>query len=103
MLKRGPSPLVISGRIMKAEFFTNSILRNVLLPFVQESFPNGHRFQQDDTKHTSKPPKEFIAGNDVNWWREWSSESPDQNLIEMVWKHMESYIGVQGPRTKVEH
>jgi hypothetical protein len=21
----------------------------------------------------------------------------------MVWKHMESYIGVQGPRTKVEH
>ena len=40
---------------MKKEFYVEAILRNTLLPFVQEFFPDGYRFQQDkDPKHKSK-------------------------------------------------
>ena len=40
---------------MKKEFYVQSILKDTLLPFVAETFPDGHRFQQDnDPKHKSR-------------------------------------------------
>ena len=45
---------------------------------------------------TSKRAKQFMEGNRINWWKEWPSESPDLNPIDMVWKQMKSYVGAEG-------
>jgi transposase len=74
---------------MEKEFFTNCILRDNLLPYIQVKFPDVHRLQQDnDPKHRSKMAKDFMRDNNINWWDVWPSESPDLNPIEMVWNQM---------------
>ena len=53
--KRGPTKLIIFEGIMDAEFYVSEILLNGLLPFIRDTFPDSHRFQQDnDPKHTSR-------------------------------------------------
>ena len=53
--KRGATKILIFTGIMRKEFFVESILKDTLLPFVAETFPDGHRFQQDnDPKHKSR-------------------------------------------------
>ena len=53
--KRGPTMLLIFEGVMKANFYVTQILTNGLLPFIRETFPDGHRFQQDNNpKHTSR-------------------------------------------------
>lgn len=52
--KRGPTNIAIFTGIMRKEFYVDEILQNLLLPFLQKVFPDNHRFQQDDPKHTSK-------------------------------------------------
>lgn len=53
--KRGATKIVIFTGIMKKEFYVESILKDTLLLFVAETFPDGYRFQQDnDPKHKSK-------------------------------------------------
>lgn len=72
--RRGPTPVIMLEGIMKATFFTTEILQNTLLPFIQTTFPDGHRFQQDnDPKHTSKMAKDFLTQNNINWWNSWPS------------------------------
>lgn len=53
--KRGGSEVLIFTGIMKKEFYVTEILEGTLLPFIRETFPDGHRFQQDnDPKHKSE-------------------------------------------------
>ena len=53
--KRGATKILIFTGIMKKEFYVQSIIKDTLLPFVTETFPDGHRFQQDnDPKHKSR-------------------------------------------------
>lgn len=53
--KRGATSIVLFTGIMRSEFYVESILRDTLLPFVNQTFPDGYRFQQDnDPKHKSK-------------------------------------------------
>lgn len=101
--RKGPSKITIFQDIMESNFFTNSILRDNLLPFIQRKFPHSHRFQQDnDPKHRSAMAKNFMNANNINWWNSWPSESPDLNPIEMVSNQMKRHIARIEPRTHDE-
>ena len=88
---------------MESTFFTEDLLSKSLMPFIRETFPDGHRFQQDnDPKHTSKLTQKFIDDNNINWWKT-PPESPDMNPIELVWHEMKHYLRKHvKPKTKEE-
>ena len=72
--KRGASPVFIFDGIMTGEFFTNAILKDEALPFINRKFADHHRFQMDnDPKHRSRVSKDFMAANGINWWNDWPS------------------------------
>jgi hypothetical protein len=49
----GGTKIVVFNGIMDAEGYMN-ILRESLLPFIRQMYPEGHRLMQDiDPKHTS--------------------------------------------------
>ena len=97
--RRGAMNPVIFEGIMDAEFFTNEILENNVVPFVRQAFPESHRFMQDkDPKHTSKRARECMENNNINWWK-FPAESCDLNPIEMVWAQLKSYVARAGPTT----
>ena len=55
---RGASNILIFTGIVKKEFYVKSILQDTFLPFVNTTFPDGYRFQQDnDPKRKSKTLK----------------------------------------------
>lgn len=90
--KRGATGCQIFEGIMKAPFYTQSILGEKLLPFIRQVYPNSHRFQQDnDPKHTSRLAQQFMEENGINWWRT-PPESPDLNPIEKLWKELKDYV-----------
>lgn len=79
------------------------ILRETLLPFIQQVYPTGHRLMQDnDPKHTSLYARDFLEDNNVNWWKT-PAESPDMNPIENLWHELKEFIRREvKPKTKDE-
>ena len=76
---------------MNKEFYVQ-ILETSLLPFLQSTYPDGHRFMQDnDPKHVSRYARMWMAENGVVWWKT-PPESPDLNPIENIWHEMKEYI-----------
>ena len=68
------------------------ILSVSLVPFLQKSYPNGHRLYQDnDPNHTSRFIQAFFDQNGINWWRS-PPESPDLNPIKKVWDSMKNFL-----------
>jgi len=101
--KRGPTKLIVFEGIMDAQFYVAEILSNGLLPFIQEKFPDDHRFQQDnDPKHTSRLASSFMTENGINWWKT-PPESPDLNPIELLWHELKHFLRtIVKPRSKEE-
>ena len=99
--KRGATKVLMFVGIMDSEFYTQEILDKTLLLFIRASFPDGHRFQQDnDPKHTSRMAKTFMETNGINWW-ETPAESPDLNPIEMLWHELKHFLRTEvKPTTK---
>ena len=72
--RRGATPIFIFEGIMDSCFYTSNILGNVLVPFIQGTYPDSHRFCQDnDPKHKSKFTQKYMKDNGINWWNVWPS------------------------------
>ena len=99
---RGSTGVCIFEGILNAEGYVG-ILEDMLLPFLRNVYPDGHRFMQDnDPKHTSKRALAFFEENGVNWWRT-PPESPDLNPIENFWHELKEFLRREiKPRTKEE-
>ena len=68
------------------------ILEKTLLPFIQEVYPDSHRFMaENDPKHNSNDAKVFLINNSINWWRT-PAESPELNLIDNIWHELKEYL-----------
>ena len=98
--KRGRTAICVFEGIMDRFVFTD-ILDRTLVPFIEEVYPDHHRFMQDnDPKHTSVHAKEFIAEKNINWWKT-PAESPDLNPIENMWHELKEFIRCEiKPTTK---
>lgn len=71
---------------MDSEFYTNIILRDTLVPFIEMTFGPNHRFQQDnDPKHTSRHAKEFMEDHGINWLNVWPAGKSFFFLNELNW------------------
>jgi hypothetical protein len=101
--KKGATKLLLFNGIMKSEFYQENILSLGLKPFIEDRYPDEHRFMQDnDPKHTSRSTKQFMEDNGISWWPT-PAESPDLNPIEMLWHEMKVFISkTVKPKTKDE-
>ena len=78
--------------------FYVSILKSQLLSAVQNMYNKNWRLQQDnDPKHTPKVAQEFIARNRIKIV-DWSTNSPDLNLVENVWKIVKDKVEIRMPK-----
>ena len=68
------------------------ILDVALVPFIQQQYPEGHSFQEDnDLKCTSRWAQTYFEQEGMNWWHTPAS-SPDLNPIELIWGSLKQYL-----------
>ena len=84
-------------------FLFTDILESTLTTFISSTYPDSHRFMQDnDPKNTSNFAQDFMIENEINWWKT-LAESPDLNPIENLWHELKEFIRREvKPHTKQE-
>jgi hypothetical protein len=88
---RGSTGVCIFEGKMNASLFI-SILKETLIPFIYEVYPDGCKLIQDnDPKHCSRVVQSFYNEEEVDWSKT-PVESPDLNPIENVWHELKEYI-----------
>ena len=88
---RGPTGVCVFEGKMDAAMYVD-ILKTTLKPFIDDVYPDSHRFMQDnDPKHTSRVASQFFQENGINWWKT-PAESPDCNPIENLWHEMKEFL-----------
>ena len=84
--------MIFSGIMISTRYV--EILQAWLVPFIQGTYPEGHRFQQDnDPKHCSRYTQSKLEELNINWWKT-PPESPDMNPIENVWGSMKTFLRI---------
>lgn len=67
--RRGPTKVCIFNSIMNADLYVD-ILEQTLIPFIADTYPDHHRFMQDnDPKHRSRKAQKFFEDNNINCWK----------------------------------
>ena len=88
---RGATKVVIFSGIMNATT-DNLAIDAGLVPFLEDVYPDGHSFQQDnDLKHISHYAQRYYKEKGISWWKT-SASSLDLNPIENVWGVMKQYL-----------
>lgn len=89
---RGLGRLQIVNGIMRQDQYV-TILKERLIPQLQEWFPNGNCiFMQDGAPcHTAKSVKKFLNDNNI-LLLDWPGNSPDLNPIENTWELLKREI-----------
>ncbi|GFV47824.1 transposable element Tcb1 transposase [Trichonephila clavipes] len=96
---RGLGPLVILHGKVKAAHYVN-ILGDQVHPFAQTSFPGECPLYQDDNApiHTAKIVQECFAEHEGEVGHlDWPPQSPDLNIIEHLWRYLESKLRARFP------
>lgn len=89
--KPGATRIRIFDQIMDTAVYVD-ILKDFLVPFLKEKFPDGHRFMQDnDPKHTSRLAKAYLEDQQATGGVH-LPVSADINPIECVWAELKHYI-----------
>lgn len=85
------------GVKINQHFYTDSILRDCVLPWVRRTFPDKpYIFQQDGApSHTSRRAQAFCSDNFYDFLRkeEWPAASPDLNPCDFfLWGHLQEQV-----------
>ena len=100
--KQGVMKILIFDGDMDQKLYLEKILGRTLLPFIPLKFADAHRLQQDnDPKHTSRLPREYMERHGI-YWSKIPSESPNLNLIELVWHELKHFLRTIDKQTTKE-
>ncbi|KAK3565204.1 hypothetical protein QTP86_001015 [Hemibagrus guttatus] len=101
-LPSGPGRLAVINGTMNSAVYQKILKENVRPSVCDLKLKRTWVLQQDnDPKHTSKSTSEWLKKNKMKTL-EWPSQSPDLNLIEMLWHDLKKVVHARKPSNVAE-
>ncbi|KAK3555833.1 hypothetical protein QTP86_029038 [Hemibagrus guttatus] len=98
----GPGRLAVINGTMNSAVYQKILKKNVRLSVCDLRLKRTWVLQQDnDPKHSSKSTSEWLKKNKMKTL-EWPSQSPDLNLIEMLWHNLKKVVHARKPSNVAE-